>query len=115
MGMVASPAVGVAGALGAARRDCPDIVLADYDLLVSTPLEAWESDELFSQLPVVAVSLTRRPSEVCALDMNGIAGFLYLPTLDRETALRVLGALRPPIRGGYSMRELPRGADITTH
>ena len=113
--MVASPAVGVAGALGAARRDPPDIVLADYDLLASTPLDAWESDELLSRLPVVAVSLTRRPNEVCALDINGIAGFLYLPTLDRETALRVLGALRPPVHSGYSMRELSRPSDITTH
>lgn len=112
MGLVASPAVGVAGALEAAHLSPPDIVLGDYDLLVSAPLAAWEQDELLSRVPVVAVSLTRRPSEVCVMDMNGIAGFLYLPTLDADSALRALGALRPPVSATYSMGGLPLAADV---
>lgn len=111
MGLVASPAVGVEGALEAARRDPPDIVLGDYDLLVSAPLASWERDEMLSRVPVVAVSLTRHPSEVCVLDMNGIAGFLYLPTLDAQSALRALGALRRPVSAAYSMGGLPVPAD----
>jgi hypothetical protein len=112
MGLVTSPAVGVAGALEAARLSPPDIVLGDYDLLVSASLESWERDELLSRVPVLAVSLTRRPSEVCVIDMNGIAGFLYLPTLDPATALKALGALRPPVSAAYSMGGLPIAIDL---
>ena len=115
MGLSASPAVGVAGAIRAARRARPDIVLCDYDLLVAMPLAEWEQDPLLSRVPVVAVSLTRRSNEVCALDTNGIAGFLYLPTLRAATALKVLGALRPPVTAAYSMRALTvRSADAPT-
>ena len=114
-GLVASPAVGIAGALDEARRIHPEIVLADYDLLTTAPLAAWEHDELLSRVPVVAVSLTRRPSDACLLDANGIAGFLYLPTLDADTALRVLGALRAPVSAAYSMRDLQRTSDFATH
>jgi DNA-binding response OmpR family regulator len=85
-------AVGLDGALAAARTEAPEIVLCDYDLLVSTPLDQWEQDEIVSRIPIIAVSLTRRPTEVHLLDINGIAGFLYLPKLDRETVRRVIGA-----------------------
>jgi hypothetical protein len=61
-------------------------------LLATLSLEAWERDPLLSRLPVIGVSLTRRPNEVHLLDVNGIAGFLYLPTLDRDCAMRMLHA-----------------------
>ena len=38
--------------------------------------------------------MTRHPGEVHVLDVNGIAGFLYLPTLDAEDACRLLAAVR---------------------
>jgi hypothetical protein len=43
------------------------------------------------------VSLTRHAEELQLLDVNGIAGFLYLPTLDRSAALKILyaAAARP--------------------
>ena len=91
-GFEAHPAVGLPGAIEAAAAVDVDAVIADYDLLASISLETWERDPLLSRLPVIAVSLTRRPQEVCALDVNGIAGFFYLPTIDREQALRVLAA-----------------------
>ena len=90
-GLETVSAVGIDGALEAAREVHPEIVLCDYDLLVSAPLDRWEQDAVVSRVPIIAVSLTRRPTEVHLLDINGIAGFLYLPTLDRETVQRVLG------------------------
>jgi DNA-binding NarL/FixJ family response regulator len=88
-------AVGIEGAIEAARRDCPDVVICDYELLATAPLGDWERDEVLSRTPVVAVSLTRRPCEGHLLDVNGIAGFLYLPALTKDEALTALaGACR---------------------
>lgn len=84
--------VGLDDAIDAAAEYQPDAVICEYDLLATIPLDGWERDPLLSRLPVIAVSLTRRPSEVHLLDVNGIAGFLYLPTLEREQALQMLGA-----------------------
>ena len=82
--------------LDEARRvaaDCtPDVVAADYDLLATLPLHEWERDEILSRLPVIAVSLTRRPGESNALDVNGIAGCLYLPEVGASGVLGVLQA-----------------------
>lgn len=94
-GLETTAAVGLDGALAASQRRAFDLVVCDYDLLAVIPLEAWENDALLSRIPVVAVSLTRRPEEVHLLDVNGIAGFLYLPKLDREMAMRVLSGCRP--------------------
>ncbi len=47
-----------------------------------------------SGIPLIAVSLTRHPGDAHLLDTNGIAGFLYLPTLEREDAQRLLSAVR---------------------
>ena len=95
-GLATVSAVGLDGAMEMAHDVAPDIVICDYDLLVSAPLERWEQHEVVSRIPIVAVSLTRRPTEVHLLDINGIAGYLYLPTLDRETLLRVIGAASRP-------------------
>jgi hypothetical protein len=92
LGVSSRAAVGVEDAIEVAAAYQPDAVICDYDLLATTPLDGWERDPLLSRLPVIAVSLTRRPNEIRVLDVNGIAGFLYLPTLEREQALQVLGA-----------------------
>jgi len=86
------PVVGLDDAIEAAAACQPDAVVCDYDLLATISLEGWERDPLLSRLPVIAVSLTRRPEEVHLMDVNGIAGFLYLPTLERERALQMLSA-----------------------
>jgi hypothetical protein len=62
-------------------------------LLATISLARWETDPLLSRIPLIAVSLTRNPGEAHLLDINGIAGFLYLPTLDRDDALRLLAAV----------------------
>ena len=92
-GLRTEPAVGLDDALEAVRRFEPDLVVCEYDLLATLPLERWERDETFSRVPVVAVSLTRRSHELHPLDVNAIAGFLYLPKLCEEDALAVLRAV----------------------
>ena len=91
LGLLTDCVVGLDEARRSAIRQRPDLVLCDYDLLATAPLDGLERDEHLSRVPVVAVSLTRRPDEVHLLDVNGIAGFLYLPSLDHETARRALG------------------------
>jgi hypothetical protein len=86
--------VGLDEALTAVRASAPDVVLCDYDLLATIPIESWEHEAAFERVPVIAVSLTRRPEEMHLLDVNGIGGFLYLPTLDPHAALRVLEMTR---------------------
>lgn len=73
------------------------MVVCEYELLATLPLDGWECDEVLRCTPVVAVSLTRRSDEVNPLDANGIAGFLYLPTLTRGDAQKLLhaAAVRP--------------------
>ena len=93
LGIETVPAVGLAQALDLARRCAPDVALCDYDVLVTCSLAEWERDDRAARVPIVAVSLTRRPTEVYALDINGIGGFLYLPTLDRARAQRVFAAM----------------------
>jgi hypothetical protein len=86
--------VGLDDALAAVRAAAPDVVICDYDLLTSISLDEWEREAAFARVPVLAVSLTRRPEEMQLLDVNGIGGFLYLPTLDSGAALRVLEMTR---------------------
>lgn len=102
LGFETYPVVGLPSAIDAAATADVDAVICDYDLLATISLDAWERDPLLSRLPVIAVSLTRRPDEVHVLDVNGIAGFLYLPTIDREQALRVLAAAASWRRRGVS-------------
>ena len=91
-------AVGVAEAAAAAAEHRPDVVICEYDLLATHPLREWESDPVLSRVPVIAVSLTRRADESNVLDVNGIAGFHYLPALTPEDARAVLRAVRPRIQ-----------------
>ena len=91
-GVETTCAVGVPDALARARESLPDVVVCDYDLLATIPLRLWEGDAVLSNTPIVAVSLTRRPDEVHLLDVNGIAGFLYLPGMTRGDAMRMVRA-----------------------
>lgn len=91
-GLSTSNAVGLESAAEVAISARPDVVICDYDLLSSIPLDQWEDDALLSSTPVIAVSLTRSAEELHLLDSNGIAGFLYLPTLDEAPALKIVRA-----------------------
>ena len=84
--------VGVQGAMDATRSLAPNVVVCEYEFLASHPLDEWECDEVLRYTPIVAVSLTRRSNELVLLDRNGIAGFLYLPTLSAEDSQKLLRA-----------------------
>ena len=84
--------VGVQGAMDATRSLAPDVVVCEYEFLATHPLDQWECDEILRYTPIVAVSLTRRSDELLLLDCNGIAGFLYLPTLSGEDSQKLLRA-----------------------
>ncbi len=84
--------VGLHGATESARERRPDVVVCEYELLVTLPLDTWECDDVLRYTPIVAVSLTRRSDELDPLDANGIAGFLYLPLLSRDDAYKLLHA-----------------------
>jgi hypothetical protein len=97
-------AVGLADALGVARSFAPEAVICDYELLATVSLSTWERDPQLACVPIVAVSLTRRPDEVHALDVNNVAGFVYLPSLEREDGVRLLAALSGRGARAESMR-----------
>ncbi len=103
-GIEAAPAVGFEEGALRARAQMPEVVICDYDLLTSAPLQQWERDEILAGVPVLAVSMTRRPEEAQLLDTNGIAGFFYLPTLTPEDArAMVLAAANAHIRPPYDV------------
>jgi DNA-binding NarL/FixJ family response regulator len=95
-------AVGVHGAIESTRSCAPDVVVCEYELLTSQPLDEWENDEVLRYAPIVAVSLTRNSNELAPLDCNGIAGFLYLPVLAASDACKLLraAAARPRFTPG---------------
>ena len=105
LGVETIPCVGMAEAEVVARRRGPDAVICEYDLLATISLARWENDPILARIPLIAVSLTRHPGEAHLLDINGIAGFLYLPTLDRDDALRLLTAVRRK-RGGVTLPDV---------
>lgn len=92
-GVAAVPCVGLRDAMDRIPQDEPDAVICDYDLLATMPLTGWENDPALRDTPVIAVSLTRHPGEAHLMDVNGIAGFLYLPTLDPADARRLLASV----------------------
>lgn len=92
-GVATMPCVGIREAMNRIPDEEPDAVICDYDLLATMPLDGWENDPALRDTPVIAVSLTRHPGEAHLLDINGIAGFLYLPTLDPTDAARLLSSV----------------------
>ena len=110
MGIETINAVGLDSAAQIVGEFAPDVVICDYDVLAMLPLEKWENDALLSNTPVIAVSLTRNAEELHLFDVNGIAGFLYLPTLEEVSALKILRAAAA--RPKYSIR-LPASAPRT--
>ena len=96
-------ATGVSAAPLAAAHFEPHLVVADGDLLNQSVLDAWSRDDALQEVPVLAVSLTRRPDEYTSAELSGIAGVIYLPSLKSGDALALLhGACRP------------RGVDVPT-
>jgi len=103
--------VGLGPIADAANVASPDVVICDYDLLAGLSLDAWEHDALLSSTPVVAVSLTRRCQDLDLLEVNGIAGFLYLPTLEAASALKILRAAAARPRYSLPLTTASRSAE----
>jgi DNA-binding NarL/FixJ family response regulator len=111
MGLATADAVGLESAVKLAAATMPDVVICDYDVLATISLESWENDTLLSRTPVIAVSLTRHAEELHLLDINGIAGFLYLPTLEEAPALRILQAAAARPRYTFGARAATRAIE----
>ena len=102
LGIETKAAVGIQGAPLDSRGFDPDVVICEYELLATLSIEAIERDELLSHRPLIAVSLSRRPTEAQVLDLSGIGGFLYLPLLKPEAAMRVISAAAASARNRYT-------------
>ena len=92
IGVESRVVVGFDDGMSATREEQPLLVVCEYDLLASAPLAEWERDPLLSGIPIIAVSLSRRPQEVHLMDRNGIAGFLYLPSVTEASLARLVQA-----------------------
>ena len=96
-------AVGAAEALGVSARCEPHVIVCDCDLITPALLDEWAAEPRVADVPLLAVSLTRRPEELPPLELLGVAGVLYLPALERSQVFALLaGAHRrrgvvPPI------------------
>ncbi|MDB4886009.1 MAG: hypothetical protein JWN79_1447 [Gemmatimonadetes bacterium] len=95
LGAECESVVGTGDVPAAALRFEPHAVMSDIDLLTGPLLDAWSNIAVLSGTPILAVSLTRRPEEAGPA-LAGLAGVIYLPSLDREQGLALLaGAYRP--------------------
>ena len=103
LGADCTAAVGASEALNLATRYEPHAVVCDCDLITPALLDEWAVEPRMNDVPLIAVSLTRRPEELPPVELLGVAGVLYLPALERSQVLALLaGAHRhrgvvPPI------------------
>jgi CheY-like chemotaxis protein len=97
-----APVVGMRQARASIATHDPDVALCDYDLLTPTQLELWRADRAARAVPIVAVSMTKRPHEVTMIEERGVVAFVYLPTLQPATARALFAALRRQRNGVVS-------------
>jgi chemotaxis response regulator CheB len=95
-GAECEPAVGAADALRRAAEFEPHVVVSDCDLITPAMLESWTSEPALADVPVLAVSLTRRPDESAPVDVRDLAAVIYLPGLEKEQAASLLAGLHRP-------------------
>jgi DNA-binding response OmpR family regulator len=100
------PVVGMRQARSNVSSYDPDLVLCDYGLLTPTHLERWRADPASRGVPIVAVSMTKRPADVADVDGRGLAGFIYLPTIDSEVTRALFATLRRRRDGVTSPKRL---------
>jgi hypothetical protein len=91
-GAQAEPVVGMLEGMRAARRGVHEVVLCEVDLLVPDAMRAWDEDPVVSNIPLLAVSLTRRQNETPMLLGAPVSGYLYLPTVGPQDLARALSA-----------------------
>ncbi|MEO8621190.1 MAG: hypothetical protein ABI625_08995 [bacterium] len=64
--------------------------MAESALLSPAVLDSWSHDGALRDVPVLAVSLTHRGDEYPSVELSGLAGVIYLPSLDRDAAATLL-------------------------
>jgi hypothetical protein len=100
-GAQCEPVVGVGAAPMLAASFEPHLVVAESDLLNPVVLDAWSRADALCDVPVLAVSLTHRGEECPSAELSGLAGVIYLPSLDRADAASLL-----------QLAWRPRGVDV---
>ena len=96
LGVQCEHAVGVDAAGELAGGFEPHLVVVEDALLSPTVLDGWAASDALRNVPVLAVSLTHRPDECVSVEMSGLAGVIFLPSLNREEVLALMeGARRP--------------------
>jgi hypothetical protein len=90
LGADCAAAVGVSDALSLSAGYEPHAIVCDCDLITPTLLDEWAQDARVADVPLVAVSLTRRPEELPPMELLGVAGVLYLPALERAQVVALL-------------------------
>lgn len=107
-GIECESVIGLHEGMEVSRAARPDVVICDYDLLATAPHHEWQRASGRVDLPIVAVSLTRRPEEAHLVDGRIIAGFLYLPAVDSADVERmVLDATTRSARQRIADMEVP--------
>jgi hypothetical protein len=96
VGAECEPAVGAADVLRLASELEPHAVICDSDLITPALLDSWAHEPVLANVPVLAVSLTRRPAESVPARMVGLAAVVYLPGLTREQAAGLLASVCRP-------------------
>ena len=96
LGVQCEAVVGIAAAGEIALRFEPHLLVVEDALLSPSVLDEWAGSHAMRDVPVMAVSLTRRPGEAMAVSPNGVAGVIYLPSLDRAAALALMECARGP-------------------
>ena len=103
LGADCTASVGVTQVLHLATGCEPHAIVCDCDLISPALLDEWAAEPSLAGVPLLAVSLTRRPEELPPVELLGVAGVLYLPALERSQLVSLLaGAHRrrgvaPPI------------------
>jgi DNA-binding response OmpR family regulator len=96
LGADCAAAVGASEALRVAAAYEPHLVICDCDLITPALLTEWAAERNIGEVPLLAVSLTRRPEDLPPIELLGVAGVLYLPAIERSQMQALLaGAHRP--------------------
>jgi hypothetical protein len=90
LGADCAGAVGASDALRIATEYEPHVVVCECDLITPTLLDEWGVEARVADVPLLAVSLTRRPEELPPVELLGVAGVLYLPALERDQIVALL-------------------------
>jgi chemotaxis response regulator CheB len=95
-GAECEPAVGATEALRKAAGFEPHVVVCDGDLITPALLDSWTTEPGLAEVPVLAVSLTRRPADSSPVELSGLAAEIYLPGLETVQATALLSRLYRP-------------------